>query len=121
MKKIIPGTSLKAAELIIPGTHNWVTQKGDTIRSQLPDTILQQLAHWADDSGYSAIIWAALPANLEDEFAAAKLLIGNPVLLESTKEYVLQLADGPQTEFERAVVEGQNALVQFACQNTGVI
>lgn len=113
MKKLLPGRVKDNNEQAIPQTANWVIRSATHERQQLPTPVAQQVARWADNNGYSAIIWASFPPNISSRAEAINRLLQDGVLLRNTQEYVRNLPDGAQSAFEQAILAGANALRVF--------
>lgn len=110
MKKLLPDRMKDANEELVPNTDRWVIRTEANERQRIPAATAQALAQWADANGYAAITWASFPPNLSSQQAAAAKLIENAELLRNTQEYVRNLPDGAQSVFERAIIDGPDAL-----------
>lgn len=90
------------------GETDWVVRNlayGNNDRQQLPVDVLKTIINWADSKGFSAIIWASFPPNKTNR-EIIQALRGDSVLLANTKDYVRILPGGPQTDFEKAIIDG---------------
>ncbi len=112
MKKLAPGARKDTNEEFIPGT-NWVILKPENPRQRLSDTIAQSIAEWANSNNYTAVIWASFPPNVESQKSAAEKILQDHDLYYNTKDYISNLPDGPQSPFEKAVVQGPDAVRDF--------
>lgn len=112
MKKLAPGAHKDNNEEIISGT-NWVILIPENARQRLSNTIAQSIAQWADSQNYSAVIWASFPPNVESQKAAAAKVLQSHDIYYNTKDYIINLPDGPQSPFEKAVVQGPDAVRDF--------
>ena len=110
MKKLAAGRMKDNNEEMIPGVPGWVIRTENNERQKLPVEVTQNLARWADTNGYSAIIWASFAPNISSRAVVIQKLLENNELLRNTQEYVRNLPDGAQTEFERAILVGAPAL-----------
>lgn len=105
MKKIQAGGGRDSDESPVPGTSDWVILKAaPNPRQKLSAETEKALARWADNHGYSAIIWASFPPTLESPENGVQRLNSDAQLLRNTYDYVKNLPGGPQTQFERAIV-----------------
>lgn len=114
MKKLLPGRAKDDNEDAIPNTHNWVIRHEDNERQSLSMNTAQVLAGWADNLGYQAIIWASFPPNERSRTATIEKLLVDSQLLLNTQAYVRTLPDGPQSDFEQAIMGGRAQLGAFA-------
>lgn len=73
---------------------------------EISDRIAQQLIRWADQNGFTAIIWASFPPTFHSKRDIVNALSNNRTLLMNTKSYIENLPDGPQTYLEHAIVYG---------------
>lgn len=99
MKK---GGTRDSNETPISGSHNWVMRASDS-RVVLSNDKSLEIAKWADQKGYTAVIWASFPPNKSSIREVARNLLSDTELLRNTKNYVDLLPDGPQTDLERAI------------------
>ena len=111
MKRLMPGRNRDNNEEAIAGT-NWAIRTEDA-RKKLPANIAKSIVDWAENNGFSAVIWASYPSNLGSKAEVIKLLVSDDALLRNTQAYVQNLPDGPQTDFERAVMAGKDALLRL--------
>lgn len=112
MKKLAPVARKDSNEEIIPGT-NWAILIPENSRQKLSNATAQSIAQWADSQNYSAVIWASFPPNVESQKAAATKILEDNDLYYNTKDYIINLPDGPQSPFEKAVVQGPEAVREF--------
>ena len=110
MKKLLPSRMKDSNEEVVPGTQNWVIRTAANERQQLPMNVAQKVAKWADDSSYTAVIWASFPPNISSREQVIQKLLADDTLLRNTQEYVRNLPDGAQSTFERAIIAGKDAL-----------
>jgi hypothetical protein len=108
MKKLLPGRAKDANEKVVSG--RWVIRNANDSRQDLPMDVAINLADWADENNYGAIIWASFPPNINSESELIQMLLQDDTLLANTQNYVNILPDGPQTDLEVAVVQGKAAL-----------
>lgn len=118
MKKLLPGREKESNEETISGSQRWVIRSQANERQRLPLAKAQNLARWADEQGYTAIIWASFPPSndLSSHADVIRKLLGNSELLSNTQDYVRNLPDGAQSPFERAILAGAQALRSFSSQ-----
>ena len=117
MKKLLLHQTKDSNEKMIPST-NWAIRLPSNTnqqRQELPDDVVRDIAAWADRSGYTAVIWASFPPNISSQKKMIRRLIRNDALLANTQDYVRNLPDGPQSEFEQAVIAGREALESRLC------
>jgi hypothetical protein len=117
MKKLLHNQTKNRNEKIIPST-SWVIRlpKHKHQRSlELPEDSAHNVATWADSKGYTAVIWASFPPNIASQEEMIQKLIHSNTLLTNTQDYIRNLPDGPQSEFEQAVIAGKEALRSFLC------
>lgn len=115
IKKNLPDL---ATENSIPGTADWFIRKpqgqGEFMKDvQLSDEEAKKIADWASSKGYDAVIWCSYPPNLASEKEAAEKLVNpqaGPNLYKNTVEYIQQLPHKAETNFEKAVISGPEAL-----------
>ncbi len=112
MKKLAPGAHKDRNEENI-GESNWVIRIPENPRQRLPNAMAQSIAQWADSQNYTAVIWASFPPNIESQKAAAAKILENHDLYYNTKDYIINLPDGPQSPFEKAVAQGADAVRNF--------
>lgn len=106
MKKGLPvNGQLDSNEKIVAGTRDWIIRTSDS-RVELPSAKATAFANWADQNGYTAIIWASFPPTYTSVSAVARDLQNDSTLMRNTQNYVRILPDGAQTSFEQAVVRG---------------
>lgn len=114
MKKRLPVSGrLDSNEKLVPGTRDWVirTHAQDAQldpRVLLPDHTAKAFAAWADQSGYSAIIWASLPPTYDSISDVAKDLQDDSTLMRNTQEYINVMPGGEavRTPFEKDIIIG---------------
>ncbi len=112
MKKLTPGADKDSNEEFIPGSQ-WVILVPKNPRQRLSNPIALSIADWADSQNYTAVIWASFPPNIESQKAAAAKILQDNDLYYNTKDYIIKLPDGPQSPFEKAVVQGPDAVRDF--------
>lgn len=112
MKKLTPGTTKDRNEENI-GESNWVILVPKNTRQRLSNNNAQSIAQWADSQNYTAVIWASFPPNIESQKAAAAKILEDHDLYYNTRDYISNLPDGPQSPFEKAVVQGPDAVRNF--------
>jgi N-formylglutamate amidohydrolase len=110
MKRLASGRTRDENEELIPDMNRWVIRKQENPRLRLPNDLAKQVATWADAKGYSAVIWVALPPNVNSQQEAIDKLLQNPTFLANTQEYINNLPEGPQTTFENAILAGKEVL-----------
>ncbi len=110
IKKILPGRpGPRSNEMIVSGTTNWIIRKESNSSRQLASGTAKAIALWADSNNFNSVIWASFSQNITQANAIRDLL-ADDILLVNTQAYVRNLADGPQSDFERAIVSGKDAL-----------
>lgn len=112
MKKLAPGANKDSNEESIQGTR-WVIRIPENPRQKLSTETAQSIVQWADSQNYTAVIWASFPPNVESQKAAAAKILEDNDLYYNTKDYIINLPDGPQSPFEKAVVQGPEAVRNF--------
>lgn len=112
MKKLAQGATKDNNEEFLPGTR-WVILIPENPRQRLSNEMAQSIADWADSQNYTAVIWASFPPNVESQKAAAAKILQDHDLYYNTKDYIINLPDGPQSPFEKAVVQGPDAVRDF--------
>lgn len=112
MKKLSPRQTKDCNEKVIAGT-NWVINAPRTKQqriNELSEETKHSIAQWADQNGYSGVVWASFAPNIKSQREVVKRLLRDDVLLRNTQDYVRNLADGAQSPFEGAVMGGAEAL-----------
>lgn len=112
MKKLAPSATKDRNEESIAGTH-WVILIPENARQKLSNAIAQSIVQWADSKNYTAVIWASFPPNVASEKTAAAKILEDNDLYYNTKDYIVNLPDGPQSDFEKAVAQGPDAVRNF--------
>jgi hypothetical protein len=105
MKKLQGSQSPDNNEARVDNT-DWVIRRAPNPRQQIPPAMAAALARWADspERRYDALIWASFPPNCDSQDDVVQKLISDTVLLNNTKEYIRNLPEGPQTQFEQFIV-----------------
>lgn len=110
MKKLLHGKPKDSNEEIVPGMPQWVIRATENPRQKLLVPTVQAVAQWADLNGFDAIIWASFSPTFNSNAEIMQALLDHDELLYNTQEYTLLLPNGPQTELERIMVNGKDAV-----------
>lgn len=109
MKKGLPANGqLDANEKRVPDTRDWIIRKSD-FRVEIPSHTATAFAEWAEQNGYSAIIWASFPPTYNSLSGVANDLQRDTTLMNNTQNYVriMPMQSGDQrTNFEQAILNG---------------
>ena len=113
MRKKTSPESLLHSEHILPFAPGWVMKTENNRLQQIPDTSIKKILEWAAGNNVDAVLWVSCPmlSGSMDELEGA--LINNKKLLSNAQNYIKKLPDGPQTDFEKAVINGRVALEKY--------
>lgn len=114
VKKLKEGQSALADEQPIPYAQGWIMKVEHSFRQRLPDTIIQKIIAWAEAHKATAVLWASCPRVNESTKEMLSELVRNNTLLQNAQRYITKLPDGPQTLFEKAVIDGKKALERYS-------
>jgi len=100
------GSLIDANEKPVPNSNGWLVRRRNNLRVEITDIKALELSVWAEKNDFNGIIWASFPPTLNSIKDVAKKLLQDKDLLNNTQEYILSLPDGPISEFENLIVNG---------------
>lgn len=98
MKKLTTGRAKDSNEAEIPGIPGWVVRLEEG-RLKLPDSQLKRIAQWAQENGFSAVIWASYPSTHTQQQILDQLR-QDRLLLDNTKAYIRNMPGRPEHRME---------------------
>ena len=103
----------KVSEETIEGTHEWVVLKPTKMHQRLDNKILKKMINYIKSNKAQAVIWAALPSNVEA--TELEKLMKDPLFVENTFNYILKLPEGHElTEFEKSIIKKAQLLKDYS-------
>ena len=110
IKKLSPFERKKSYEVFIDEFPNWVMLKNYNNHQQLPIHLIKEFVHYTIDNGADAVIWAALPSNVDVSYLDI-LIKKDKLFVKNSHRYIESLPPGNiLTTFEKNIMKNYHAL-----------
>lgn len=93
--------------------QTWILRDSPHARQQLSPELKSAIMKWAEENNYEAVLWVACPIAPVERVDFIKKLIQDPIMLHNAQRYIKLLPDGPQTQLERAIMQGKTQLTRL--------
>lgn len=113
VKQLAPGQKNQKGEQLLPAFEGWVIHDTADRRQQLDTTIINEIISFAKKNSFDAVVWVSCPIVPISSRDFIARLVKDPVMLKNAQMYVKLFADGPQTDLERAILQGKQNLLDL--------
>ncbi len=113
VKKRSGSEPLLNSERIVPIALGWVIKTENNTLQQIPDNTVKKIIDWANEHTVDVVLWVSCPVLTSSMEELVSALLDDKKLLSNAQSYIKKLPDGPQTDFEKAVINGKVALEKY--------